>query len=188
MWVLQSISVPTSPTIPTGAIFTFPLRTVPSDYLICEGQAVSRTTYAALYAFLGDVYGDGDGTTTFNLPDYRGLFLRGQANGETTNDPDYASRTDRGDTTTGDSPGTKQSDRTARPNNSFITDEDTHNHSYFGNHDDQATVQSGSGAGVADDEAHAYTTGNDTHSHTVASGGDNQTAPVNIYVVYAIKI
>ena len=45
--------------------------TAPSGYLICNGAAVSRTTYAALFAVIGTTFGAGDGSSTFNLPDYR---------------------------------------------------------------------------------------------------------------------
>lgn len=45
--------------------------------LLCDGAAVSRTTYADLFAAIGVAYGSGDGSTTFNLPDTRGMFLRG---------------------------------------------------------------------------------------------------------------
>lgn len=47
------------------------------NWLLCDGSAVSRTDYADLYALIGDNFGAGDGSTTFNLPDYRGKFLRG---------------------------------------------------------------------------------------------------------------
>lgn len=94
--------------IPTAAIFAFPATTIPSGYLECDGSAVSRTTYAGLFTVIGTTYGNGDGSTTFNLPDYRGEFLRGFDNGA-NNDPDVASRTDRGDGTTGNNIGTKQS-------------------------------------------------------------------------------
>lgn len=46
-------------------------------WFLCNGQAISRTTYATLFSIIGTNYGNGDGTTTFNLPDYRGKFLRG---------------------------------------------------------------------------------------------------------------
>lgn len=49
----------------------------PAGWLHCHGQAISRTTYAALFAAIGTVYGEGDGRTTFNVPDLRGAFLRG---------------------------------------------------------------------------------------------------------------
>lgn len=44
----------------------------PNGYLLCDGSAVSRTTYAALFAAIGVTYGSGDGSTTFNVPDFRG--------------------------------------------------------------------------------------------------------------------
>lgn len=47
------------------------------NWFICNGQAVSRSTYATLFSIIGTNFGDGDGSTTFNLPDYRGKFLRG---------------------------------------------------------------------------------------------------------------
>lgn len=48
-----------------------------SGWLLCNGQAVSRTTYSDLFNLIGTKFGSGNGTTTFNLPDYRGKFLRG---------------------------------------------------------------------------------------------------------------
>jgi hypothetical protein len=50
---------------------------VPAGYLELAGQAISRTTYSALFALFGTTYGVGDGSTTFNLPDLRGEFVRG---------------------------------------------------------------------------------------------------------------
>jgi microcystin-dependent protein len=58
--------------VPTGAGFDFWDNVIPDGYLLAYGQAISRTTYAALFALFGTVYGSGDGTTTFNLPDKRG--------------------------------------------------------------------------------------------------------------------
>lgn len=59
------------PQMPTGTILAFGSTTVPSGYLRCNDQAVSRTTYAALFAVIGTTYGVGDGSTTFNVPDLR---------------------------------------------------------------------------------------------------------------------
>lgn len=50
---------------------------VPSGYLLCDGREVSRTTYASLFAAIGETWGEGDGTQTFNLPDLVGRFPRG---------------------------------------------------------------------------------------------------------------
>jgi phage-related tail fiber protein len=94
---------------PAGTIISTALTSAPKGYIECYGSAVSRTTHARLFGELGVIYGNGDGSTTFNLPDYRGRFLRGFDNTAGT-DPDAASRTDRGDGTTGDAVGTKQAD------------------------------------------------------------------------------
>lgn len=52
--------------------------TAPSKWLLCYGQAISRTTYGDLYAAIGNTWGAGDGTTTFNVPDFRGRALIGK--------------------------------------------------------------------------------------------------------------
>lgn len=62
---------------PAGTIAWFGAATPPEGYLACNGAAVSRTTYAALFAAIGTTFGAGNGTTTFNLPDLRGEFIRG---------------------------------------------------------------------------------------------------------------
>lgn len=68
--------------IPTGSVFPFAGITAPEGFLLCNGQEVSRFTYAKLYGVLGDTYGAGDGTTTFNLPDYREATLVGAGQNE----------------------------------------------------------------------------------------------------------
>jgi hypothetical protein len=72
--IIESHSHPGS--IPAGTVFTYAGATVPSGYLRCNGLAVSRTTYASLFAAIGTRYGAGDGSTTFNLPEVRGEFPR----------------------------------------------------------------------------------------------------------------
>ena len=62
---------------PIGTVSAFAGASAPDKYLICDGSTISRTTYSDLYAVLGDVYGNGDGSTTFEIPDLRGEFLRG---------------------------------------------------------------------------------------------------------------
>lgn len=61
-----------------GTIVPFGGATVPTDWLLCYGQAVSRTTYATLFAVVSTTYGVGNGTTTFNLPDLRGRIPGGK--------------------------------------------------------------------------------------------------------------
>ena len=65
--------------VPVGAVFHFAASTAPTGFLKANGAAVSRTTYAALFAITGTTYGVGDGSTTFNVPDLRGEFIRGWA-------------------------------------------------------------------------------------------------------------
>lgn len=64
-----------------GSLKFWPASTPPSGWLERDGSAVSRTVYADLFAIIGTTYGVGDGTTTFNLPDDRGLFERGWDHG-----------------------------------------------------------------------------------------------------------
>lgn len=62
-----------------GAILPYAGATAPAGYLLCNGQAVSRTAYADLFAVCSTTYGPGDGSTTFNVPDLRGRFPLGTA-------------------------------------------------------------------------------------------------------------
>ncbi|WP_375671423.1 phage tail protein [Bartonella sp. SD1336NMGDW] len=62
---------------PTGFIGTFGMRGIPKDWLICDGKAYLRRDYRDLFETIGTVWGEGDGVTTFNVPDFRGMFLRG---------------------------------------------------------------------------------------------------------------
>ena len=64
-------------TAPAGVIIPFAGTSVPTGYLLCNGAAVSRTDYANLFAAIGTLYGAGDGSTTFNLPDARDRVLQG---------------------------------------------------------------------------------------------------------------
>jgi len=76
---------------PTGTVFPFAGTTAPNGWLLCDGSAVSRTIYSRLFSVLSSSCGSGDGSTTFNIPDYRGVFMRG-VDGGTARDPDSASR------------------------------------------------------------------------------------------------
>lgn len=65
--------------LPVGAVFAFAANSEPAGCLLCNGAAVSRTTYADLFAAIGTTYGEGDGSTTFNLPDLTDKFIQGSA-------------------------------------------------------------------------------------------------------------
>lgn len=63
---------------PTASLLPFAGASAPDNWLLCAGQAVSRSTYAALFSIIGTTYGVGDGSTTFNLPDLRGRVPAGK--------------------------------------------------------------------------------------------------------------
>ena len=151
--------------VPAGMITAWPTATAPTGYLECDGSAVSRTTYSALFAVIAETYGNGDGSTTFNLPDLRGEFIRGFDNGA-GNDPDAASRTDRGDATTGDNVGTKQLD-----------EYESHTHDYVGNTGTINIDASGSGNLAQVNEP----------STATSSSGGNETRPRNVAMMWVIK-
>jgi len=67
--------------IPSGALQVFAMSVAPTGWLKSDGSAVSRTTYADLFTAIGTTFGSGDGSTTFNLPDLRGEFVRGWDDG-----------------------------------------------------------------------------------------------------------
>ena len=92
--------------VPAGAEMFWPLETPPAGYFEEDGTSLAIASYPTLYGVLGTAYGSSVGY--FKLPDARGLFPRVWAHGS-TRDPDRATRTDRGDGTTGDHVGTLQS-------------------------------------------------------------------------------
>jgi len=149
-----------------GEISAWPDPTPPIGALECDGAAVSRTTYAALFEVLGVKYGIGDGATTFNLPDFRGQFLRGWAHGAVL-DPDRATRTDRGDGTTGDFVGTKQGD-------------------IFKAHKHEIIMMDALGGAVTYPAGSAINNSS-PNSLPVQNTGGNETRPVNINVMWIIK-
>lgn len=67
--------------MPVGSIILRGDYTVPTGFVVCHGQELNRTTYAALYTAIGTRFGAGNGSTTFNVPDMRGVFARGAAEG-----------------------------------------------------------------------------------------------------------
>jgi microcystin-dependent protein len=68
---------PLSNLLPAGVVVDYAGPNIPAGWLFCDGRAVSRTTYAALYAAIGGYYGAGDGSTTFNIPNTAGRIIAG---------------------------------------------------------------------------------------------------------------
>jgi microcystin-dependent protein len=73
--LVPAAQIPAASGVPTGAGIDWFATAAPSGYLLCDGSAISRTTFAALFAVLGTTWGAGDGVTTFNLPDTRGRVI-----------------------------------------------------------------------------------------------------------------
>ena len=78
---INALILQNAPGAPVGTVIAWTTTTPPADYLECNGAAISRTAYSALFGVIGTVFGAGDGSTTFNLPDLRAEFIRGWDNG-----------------------------------------------------------------------------------------------------------
>ena len=70
--------------VPVGAVIAYAANSAPDGYLLCNGAAVSRTTYENLFAKIGTTYGSGNGSTTFNLPNLTDKFIQGSGTAGTT--------------------------------------------------------------------------------------------------------
>lgn len=174
--------------VPAGAVLAFGGTSAPTGYLMCDGSAVSRTTYADLFAAIGTAHGNGDGSSSFNLPDYRGRFLRG-VDGSAGNDPDKASRTAMASGgNTGNNVGSVQSDATKK--NGLALSDSGHSHI-------QTAMNPPSGVGsstvAATATANPPTPGNLGHNTASATtgvtlgNGDNETRPLNAFCHFIIK-
>lgn len=161
--------------VPPGGILPWTTAVEPTGYLPCEGAAVSRVTYADLFAVIGTDYGVGNGATTFNLPDLRGQFLRGWDHGAGV-DPDAATRTDRGDGTGGDVVGSKQDE------SDNAIDQVDRQLNVAGS--DPIIVPSD---GSMSDPIHTGESGAGTQEHLSFSRSGNEVRPENTSVLFVIK-
>mgnify|MGYP003110937708 FL=1 len=75
---INSFASGTALGVDTGGIISFANTSIPSGFLLCDGSAVSRSTYSDLFSAISTTYGTGDGASTFNLPDLRGRVLAGK--------------------------------------------------------------------------------------------------------------
>jgi len=124
---------------PVGAIVAFGGAVAPAGWLLCDGSLVARASFADLYAVVGDAYGEGDGATTFHLPDLRGRFPRG-VDGGVGRDPDAPSRVaSNSGGNVGDAVGSLQDDAVqghrhghSDPGHSHGVTDPGHSHTYYG--------------------------------------------------------
>ena len=161
--------------VPAGSIFTFASTTVPSGYLECNGAAVSRSTYATLFAAISTTFGVGDGSATFNLPDLRGQFVRGWANNATGTGDD------------GRSFASSQADQNKTHGHTASVTDPGHKHvtKGHGTQDDGGSNVTGSTSGGT-----SSTSMNDANtgiSVSVASDGGAEVRVKNIALMYVIK-
>jgi phage-related tail fiber protein len=180
-------------TVPPGSVAAFAGEGTPDGWLRCDGAVVSRTVYSALFAAIGVAHGGGNGTTTFNLPDYRGRFLRGVDQG-VGRDQDSATRSapqDGNSAVTGgygnsaDRVGSIEQWSTGLPRSQWIMAADgehVHNGEYV--------TTAGARFGLANGSFYYFGGGNippcGFHTHSI-SGGDRETRPENAYVNYIVK-
>lgn len=186
-----TLSFTTVQGVPVGAVFCLAVSAVPSGYLECAGGAVSRTTYAALFAVIATNYGAGNGSSTFNVPDLRGEFVRGYDHGRGVD--------------SGRAIASSQSGHNNAHNHTVTvaTDNKSHYHNIPG--DDQLSVFHNVGGWTASWDATAgydatsqasgggklwRTTTKDTnHNHTATcdNTGGNEARPRNVAMMYVIK-
>jgi len=185
-----ALSFTTVQGVPTGSVFCMAVASVPSGYKECNGDAVSRTTFSALFAVIGTQYGTGDGSSTFNLPDLRGEFVRGFDNGKGTD--------------SGRSIGSSQGDDNKQHNHgiNFFTQNHTLTGSVTaisetfevsGTTSGVFSKQSASGARTpitSDVSGSGQFSFNGTHSHHVIGSTQNtgsESRPKNVAMMYIIK-
>ncbi len=153
--------------VPPGSVLPYFGTSAPTGWLLCDGSAISRTTYSSLFSIIGVSSGNGDGVTTFNLPDLRGRFLRGVDNGA-GNDPDVAGRTaSNAGGNIGDNVGSLQGDELKSH---------THGYQHYrdgGRNNNYATPD-------GDDTGNMY-------DYITSPFGGNETRPKNISVNFIIK-
>lgn len=82
--ILNRKADPVGDTLPVGSVVEYASDTIPENWLLCDGRAVSRTTYAQLFKVIGTTWGVGDGSTTFNLPSKLGLVTVGKNSNDTS--------------------------------------------------------------------------------------------------------
>lgn len=170
--------IPQPEKIPTGAVMPFANNAVPTGWLAANGTAVSRTTYAALFAAIGTTYGTGNGSSTFTLPDLRGYFVRGSG----TNSDLTASGTF----------GAKQvASFQSHTHTGTAASAGAHTHTHTDNYKlGNSNQQTGSGSWTGsngDRTLNTSSAGAHTHTVTVTATGGTETRPDNIAMLYCIK-
>ncbi|AVD85443.1 hypothetical protein C4Q28_03150 [Pseudomonas sp. SWI6] len=187
---------------PPGQVAAFARATAPAGWLKANGAAVSRTAYAQLFAAIGTQFGAGDGSSTFNLPDMRGEFIRGLADGRNLDLGRVLG-------------SVQESQNLSHDHGASVASAGAHTHAVSGtaasagSHTHNTKGASGTGAtnafayqdvgsvvkatDAAGDHTHtvsgtAASAGAHTHTVTIAADGGNEARPRNVALLYCIKI
>jgi hypothetical protein len=171
---------------PPGSIIAYTKATAPVGWLVCDGAAVNRFIYKALFDVIGETFGSGDGQFTFNLPDYRGAFLRGSgtANGFTgpaTNSSQTDATRSHTHTHTLNDPGHKHSQRSI---NDDFNDSGGNNYPAPPAEQIPSFAKYDSAGSMIWDNINTSNTG---ISLTINNTGGVETRPYNYGVVWLIK-
>jgi len=169
--------------VPSGAVFCMAVAIVPSGYLECNGAAVSRTGYAALFAVIGTQYGAGNGSSTFNLPDLRGEFVRGYDHGRGIDSGRSISATPQSDQN-------KQHNHTASSSvndSGHVHGTTFDNKKYFPGGNSTTVNYGGPGEYPADIFSMSSATTGVTVATSIGNDGGGETRPRNIAMMYVIK-
>ena len=180
----DKIPTPLIPSIvPVGTVVAYAGNNIPSGWLLCDGSVVNQSQYEALSNVIGTFWGNGDHSFgSFNLPDMRGMFLRGVDGGK--NDPDVSSRISiNGGNSTG--VGSKQEDAFQ----GHYHDVD----SYVHDSGQPGPIKSWAQPGVYDSKLTFYNHTNCTATNIIKDDSNvtprvaKETRPKNVYVYYIIK-
>lgn len=150
MVMLETVINMIKKSYPAGSISMYAGSTAPTGYLLCDGSAVSRTTYADLFTAIGTTYGTGDGSTTFNVPNVKGKVPVGRDSADTSFD------------TLGETGGHKQLQA-----HTHSVSQTNHSHSQF------VSANPGSGGSAVRIDYDADSTGASAYPQGVVTGGAN---------------
>ena len=160
--------------VPTGVVNMWAINTAPTGWLICAGAAVSRTTYAALFAIIGTTFGVGDGSTTFNLPDYRDRMPIGAGTTYSANSQG----------------GSKDAVVVSHTHSATVTDPG-HNHTFtrqwYSESSGGSYVWGINGAATGSQTVSTSTTGISVANSTAGSSGTNANLPPYLGIYFIIK-
>ena len=175
----QLVTNNTNAAAPAGQVATYAMNSCPTGWIPADGSAVSRSTYSVLFSNIGTTWGIGNGSTTFNVPDLRGMFVRGTGTNATGSSTGAA----------GPSVGTYAADTYLNHNHTATSTDAGHTHTYNG-----FSTGNIAGAGSSYTLPNAYSSGTTgtgfasiTTTVATSTTGGTETKPKNYGVLYCIK-